>query len=65
MVVGTPLMNNLNMFVLFDLGVTYSLIARKIVTKIEKGVKVIEKRFIIGTPMGNKIETNSICGSEG
>jgi len=25
-----------------------------------EGVKVVEKEFIIGTPMGNKVETNSI-----
>ena len=45
---------------LFDPGVAHSFIAKRIVTKIGKRVKVIEKGFIIGTPMGNMVETNSM-----
>jgi len=59
-VVGTLLMNNLNVHVLFDPSVTYSFIARKSVTKVGKGVEVIEKGFVIGTPMGNMVETNNV-----
>lgn len=44
MVVGTLLMNNFNVHVLFDSGVTYSFITRRIITKIGKRVKVIEKK---------------------
>jgi hypothetical protein len=28
--------------------------------KWEKGVKVVEKGFVIGTPMGNMVETNNV-----
>jgi hypothetical protein len=59
-VVGTLLMNNLNVHVLFDPSVTHSFIARKSVTKVGKGVKVVEKGFVIGTPMGNMVETNNV-----
>jgi hypothetical protein len=45
---------------LFDPSATHLFITRRIVTKIRKRVKVIEKGFIIGTPMGNKVETNSM-----
>jgi hypothetical protein len=51
-------MNNFNVHVLFDPGTTHSFIARRIVTKLRKGVKVVEKGFIIRTPMGNIVETN-------
>jgi hypothetical protein len=44
--------------VLFDSGATHSFIARRIVTKLRKGVEVIEKGFVIGTPMENMVETN-------
>jgi hypothetical protein len=43
---------------LFDSGATHSFIARRIVTKLRKGVEVIEKGFVIGTPMENMVETN-------
>jgi hypothetical protein len=36
-VASTLLMNNFNVHVLFDLSVTHSFIARRIVTKIERG----------------------------
>jgi hypothetical protein len=48
------------MHVLFDPGVTHSFIAKRIVTKLGKGVEVIKKGFVIGTPMGNMVETNSM-----
>jgi hypothetical protein len=51
-------MNNFNVHVLFDPGTTHSFIARRIVTKLRKGVEVVEKGFIIRTPMGNIVETN-------
>ena len=59
-VVGTLLMNNFNVHVLFDPGATHSFIDKRIVIKLGKGVKVVEKEFIIGTLMGNNVETNSI-----
>jgi hypothetical protein len=45
-VAGTLLMNNINVLVfeLGELGATHSLITRRIVTKIGKGVNVIEKK---------------------
>jgi len=57
-VASTLLMNNFNVHVLFDPGTTHSFIARRIVTKLRKGVEVVEKGFIIRTPMGNIVETN-------
>jgi len=48
------------MHVLFDSGVTDSFIAKRIVTKLGKGVEVIKKGFVIGTSMGNMVETNSM-----
>ena len=57
---GTLIINNFNVHVLFDLGATHSFIARKIVNKLGKGVEVVEKWFVIGTPMGNMVETNNI-----
>jgi hypothetical protein len=59
-VAGTLLMNNFNVHVLFDPGSTHSFIAKRIVTKLRKGVEIIEKGFVIGTPMGNMIETNIV-----
>ena len=53
-------MNNFNVHMLFDPSATHLFITRRIVTKIRKRVKVIEKGFIIGTPIGNKVETNSM-----
>jgi len=60
MMAGTLLMNNFNVHVLFNSGATHSFIAKRIVTKLRKGVKIVEKGFIIGTPMGNMIETNIV-----
>ena len=57
-VAGTLLMNTFNVHVLFDPGVTHSFIAKRIVTKLRKGVEILEKGFVIGTPMGNMVETN-------
>jgi hypothetical protein len=53
-------MNNFNVHVLFDPGTTHSFIARRIVTKLRKGVEVVEKGFVIRTPMGNMVETNIV-----
>jgi len=53
-------MNNFNVHVLFDPGATHSFIAWRIVTKLKKGVEVVEKGFVIGTPMGNMVETNIV-----
>jgi hypothetical protein len=60
MMTGTLLMNNFNVHVLFDSGATHSFIAKRIVTKLRKGVEIVEKGFIIGTPMGNMIVTNIV-----
>jgi hypothetical protein len=60
MVASTLLMNNFNVHVLFDPGTTHSFIARRIVTKLRKGVEVVEKGFVIRTPMGNMVETNIV-----
>jgi hypothetical protein len=48
------------MHILFDPGTTHSFIVRRIITKIGKGVKIIKKRFVIGTLMGNMVETNNM-----
>jgi len=53
-------MNNFNVHVLFDPGATHSFIVRRIVTKLRKGVEVVEKGFVIGTLMGNMVETNIV-----
>ena len=53
-------MNNLNVHVLFDPGATHLFVARRIVTKLSKGVEVVEKGFVIGTLMGNLVEKNII-----
>jgi hypothetical protein len=45
---------------LFNPSTNHSFIARRIITKIGKGVKIIEKRFVIGTLMGNMVETNNM-----
>ena len=42
------------------MGVTHLFIARRIVTNLRKGVEVVEKGFVIGTPMGNMVEKNII-----
>ena len=59
-VVGTLLINNLNVHVLFDLGTTHSFIVKRIVTKLGMRVKVVEKGFVIGTLIGNMVETNNM-----
>jgi hypothetical protein len=60
-VAGTLLMNNFNVHVLFNPGATHSfIIVRRIVTKLRKGVEIVEKGFVIGTPMGNMVETNIV-----
>jgi len=43
-VIDTLPMNNFNVFMLFELGVTHSFITRRIVTKMGKRVKTIKKR---------------------
>ena len=57
MVEGTLLMNNLNVHVLFDPGAIHLFITRRIVTKLGKRVEVVEKGFVIGTLIGNMVET--------
>jgi hypothetical protein len=59
-VAGTLPMNNFNVHVLFDPGATHSFIAKRIVIKLRKGVEIVEKGFVIGTPMGNMVETNIV-----
>ena len=54
------LMNNFNLHVLFDLGATYSFIAKRIIAKLRMRVGIVEKGFIIGTPMGNMVEKNIV-----
>ena len=53
-------MNNFNVHMLFDTGATHSFIAKRIFTKLRKGVEIVEKGFVIGTPMRNMIETNIV-----
>ena len=66
MVASTLILNNFKVHVLFDPGATHSFIARRIVTKLRKGVEVIEKGFVIGTPMRIMVETEyCVCGCEG
>jgi len=60
MVAGTLLINNFSVHVLFDLGATHSFIARRNVTKLRKGVEVVEKGFVIRTPMRDMVETNIV-----
>ena len=55
-------MNDYQMHVLFDSGVTHSFIANKNVPKLSKETKRVEKRFIIGTPLGETVETNVFEG---
>ena len=59
-VAGTLLLNDFNMHVLFDPGATHSFIAKRSVTKLRKEVEIVEKGFVIGTPMGNMVETNIV-----
>jgi len=59
-VAGMLQMNDYQMHVLFDSGATHSFIANKNVTKLSKETKKVEKRFIIGTPLGETVETNIV-----
>ena len=56
-VAGMLQMNTYQMHVLFDSGATHSFIANKNVAKLNKGTKIVEKGFIIGTPLGETVET--------
>ena len=53
-------MNTYQMHVLFDSGATHSFIANKNVAKLNKGTKMVEKGFIIGTPLGETVETDVV-----
>jgi hypothetical protein len=53
-------MNNFNVHVLFDSGATYSFIAKRIIAKMRMRVVILEKGFVIGTLMGNMVETNIV-----
>jgi len=53
-------MNTYQMHVLFDSGATHSFIANKNVAKRNKGTKMVEKGFIIGTPLGETVETDVV-----
>jgi hypothetical protein len=59
-VAGMLQMNDYQMHVLFDSGATHSFIANKNVTKLSKETKRVEKGFIIGTPLGETVETNVV-----
>jgi hypothetical protein len=59
-VAGMLQMNDYQMHVLFDSGATYSFIANKNVTKLSKETKRVEKGFIIGTFLGETVETNIV-----
>jgi hypothetical protein len=59
-VIGTLLMSNFSVHMLFDMGTTHLFISRRIVTKLRKGVEVVEKGFVIGSPMENLVETNIV-----
>jgi len=48
------------MHLLFDSSATHSFIANKKVTKLSKETKRVEKGFIIGTPLGETMETNVV-----
>jgi hypothetical protein len=56
-VAGMVQMNDYQMHVLFDSGATHSFITNKNVTKLSKETKRVEKGFIIGTPLGETVET--------
>jgi hypothetical protein len=48
-VASTLLLNDFNVHVLFDPGTTHSFISKRIVTKLRKGVEIVENGFLIGT----------------
>jgi len=56
-VAGMVQMNDYQMHVLFDSGATHSFITNKNVTKLSKETKRVKKGFIIGTPLGETVET--------
>jgi len=58
--VGMLQMNTYQMHVLFDSSATHSFIANKNIAKLNKGTKMVEKIFIIGTPLGETMETNVV-----
>jgi hypothetical protein len=58
--VGTLQINTLRVHVLFDPSATHSFISTRFVTKLRKEVQRIEKRFVIRTLLGNKVETNNM-----
>jgi hypothetical protein len=58
--VGTLQINSLRVHVLFDPSATHSFISTRFVTKLRKEVQRIEKRFVIRTLLGNKVETNNM-----
>jgi hypothetical protein len=60
MVAGMLQMNDYQMHVLFDSCAIHSFIANKNVTKLSKETKRVEKGFIIGTPLGETVETNVV-----
>jgi hypothetical protein len=53
-------MNDYQMHVLFDSDGTHSFIANKNVAKLSKETKRVEKGFIIGTPLGETVETDVV-----
>jgi hypothetical protein len=59
-VTGTLLINNLNVHVLFDPGVTHSFIARKIFNKLGKRSRSGRKGVRNWNSDGNMVETNNI-----
>jgi len=59
-VAGMLQMNDYQMHVLFDYDATHSFIANKNVIKLSKETKRVEKGFIIGTPLGETVETNVV-----
>jgi hypothetical protein len=63
MVAGMLQINDYQMHVLFDYSATHSFIVKKNVTKLSKETNVtkrVEKGFIIGTPLGETVETNVV-----
>jgi len=53
-------MNTYQMHVLFDSSARHSIITNKNVTKLSKETKMVEKGFIIGTPLGETVEINVV-----
>jgi hypothetical protein len=59
-VIGMLQMNTYQMHVLFDSSARHSIITNKNVTKLSKETKMVEKGFIIGTPLGETVEINVV-----